>query len=425
MNDETREELSAYLDGALPEAERAALEARLAASAELRGALEDLRAVSNAVKSLPKEPLPPGFMARFSARRARGDAPRQDWVFLPPAARPVVAALSCAVVALVIWNKAAVEPEETLIHPPHAANVYEAGNAPVSQLDLSKEARSAPGGGGLGGGAAGELKKTGDATALGIAGVGAGTASPVVSLDSLQNAAPAEDERKIAAKLGSVAAARGGRSGRALGQPLNAAADAAAAPEPALTDRTRLAMTEEERSARNEQMFGELEKQKKSLGMKVLPKSERRSGPSVAAMLGLPEPAPAAPMVHGASPTLLKPARADGPAAENTLAFPDGSAPGRVAPDAGLVLMDAGSLASSWVLLGLPGDPPATDFSTVRLVIIKPSATKILLVTPGRGAITVVYRALQAGEASDPLRDRVAPLPLSPKAVLIYDASPR
>ena len=50
MNDETRELLSAYLDGALPEGERRALEARLASSAELRGALEDLRSVSKAVK---------------------------------------------------------------------------------------------------------------------------------------------------------------------------------------------------------------------------------------------------------------------------------------------------------------------------------------------------------------------------------------
>jgi hypothetical protein len=65
------------------------------------------------------------------------------------------------------------------------------------------------------------------------------------------------------------------------------------------------------------------------------------------------------------------------------------------------------------------------DFSTGRLIMIKPSATKILSVTPGPDAVTVVYRSLLPDEESDPARDRVAPLPVSPKAVLIYDASPR
>ncbi len=403
MNDETRERLSAYLDGALPETERAALEARLAASAELRGALDDLRAVSNAVKSLPKEPLPPGFLARLAARRARGGAPRRDWVFLPPAARPLVAALSFGLVALAIWDKVAVRPdEEPLIHPPSAAKVYEAGNAPVAQLDLSR--------------------KTGDATALGIAAAGAGTASHAVNLDTPQNAAPAADAKGFA-KTASVASVRGAAGGRAPGRPMDEGTDSSA--EPALTDRTRPAMTEEERSARNEQMFGELEKQKKSMGMKVLPRNERPSGPSLSAMLGMPAAAPAAPVVHGAAPSLLKPSAAGGPApAEGAFAAP-APGPGRLSPDAGLVFMDASSLASSWVLLGLPGDPPATDFSSGRLVMIKPSATKILLVTPGPDAITVVYRSLEPEEASDPVRDRVAPLPLSPKPVLIYDASPR
>ena len=99
--------------------------------------------------------------------------------------------------------------------------------------------------------------------------------------------------------------------------------------------------------------------------------------------------------------------------------------PGRLAPDAALVFTDANSVSSSWVLLGLPGKPPATDFANGRLVIIKPSATKILSVTPGPDAVTVVYRSLLPDEDSDPARDRAAPLPAEPKAVLIYDASPR
>ena len=299
-------------------------------------------------------------------------------------------------IALAIWNKVAVPSEEAPLHPTATAKVYEAADAPVSQLNLGK---------------------AGDAAALGIAAAGPGTgaARPVVSLDSSPNAAAAANPKSAAA----AAALRGARNARAPGRPFDAGT------EPSPTDRTRPAMTEEERSARNEQMFGELEKQKKILGMKVLPKSETRPDPGVAAMLGLPQAAPVSPIVRGASPTLLKTSSADGPAAESAPEAPASAGLGRLSQDAGLVFADAGSLASSWVLLGLPGSPPATDFARGRLVIIKPSAAKILLVTPGRDAVAVVYRPLEPGEEADPARDRVAPLPAEPKTVLIYDASPR
>jgi hypothetical protein len=412
MTDETREQLSAYLDGALPEAERAELQARLAASAELRGALEDLKSVSSAVKNLPKAPLPSGFMARLSARRARGDAPRTDWVFLPPEVRPVVAAMSCGVVALAIWNKVAVPPEVKPVHAVGYAPVYDKASAPVSQVDLAKP---------------------GAAADLGIAGAEAGarvgqqtSKVNVDSLSSLQETAPASDMKRV----GSIAAVRGGSGGRAPGQPIDGGTSAGAS-ELALTDRSRTTMTEEERSARNEELFGALEKQKKAMGLRVLPRRARPSGPSIASMMGLPEPRaiPAAPVVLSAAPSLLKSNAGGGPASSDaalSAAAPaPGSGPGRLSPDAGLVFTDAHSLASSWVLLGLPGDPPETDFTSGRLVMIKPSATKILSVTPGPDAVVVVYRSLQPEETSDPARDRVAPLPSQPRTVLIYDASPR
>ena len=53
-----------------PQALRRALEARLNDSPDLKRALEDLRAVSKAVKDLPKQPLPAGFIARL--RLAQG-----------------------------------------------------------------------------------------------------------------------------------------------------------------------------------------------------------------------------------------------------------------------------------------------------------------------------------------------------------------
>jgi hypothetical protein len=418
MNDETREQLSAYLDGALPEAERRELEARLLASTGLRGALEDLRAVSRAVKDLPKEPLPPGFLARFQARRARGDAPRPDWVFLPPQARPVVAALSIGVVALVIWDKVAVPPEVEFLHPPEAAKVYEPANAPVAQLDLSR---------GIGG-AASKAGTLSDAKSLEIAGA-AQTPERVYDKLAVPQDGGGGPAASGAAAKSSVAAMRGSSSGRAAGRPLALDAEApgaaASSAEPQLTDRTRLAMTEEERSARNEAMFGQLESEKKKMGMKVLAKGEGGVDANHVGFLGLREP-PAAPALSAPRPSLLKNAKPMGAAAGSaTAGSAPAAGPGRLAPDGALVFTDARSLASSWVLLGLPGDPPATDFTSGRLVAIKPSATKILSVTAGPDAVSVVYRSLLPDEESDPARDRVAPLPAGPKTVLIYDASPR
>ena len=412
MNDETREQLSAYLDGALTEAERLDLEARLAASAELRGALEDLRAVSRAVKDLPKEPLPPGFIARFQARRARGDAPRANWVFLPPQARPVVAALSIGVVALMIWDKVTVAPEPELLHPPESAKVYEAANAPVAQLNLSRAA---------GGAAAGSISALSDAKSLEIAGAAPKAARASDKLAYLEGGEQPAEEKP------GVAAMRGSASGRAAGRPitpLSVRDPSALVMGPEASERAQVAMTEEERSARNEEMFGQLEKQKKKMGLKILPKSEdgeQSSGPGI---FGLRRPA--APALSAPAPTLLQSAHPAGAVAAAASAdLSPAAGPGRLAPDAGLVFTDARSVASSWVLLGLPGTPPLTDFANGRLVIIKPSATKILSVTSDPSTVTVVFRSLTADEESDPARDRVAPLPASPKTVLIYDASPR
>jgi anti-sigma factor RsiW len=381
MNDETLELLSAYLDGALPEAARLALEARLAASADLRRELEELRAVSKAVKELPKQPLPPGFLARLQARRARGDAPR-DWVFLPPSLRPAVLALSCGAVALMIWGKVAVAPPEAPLHPRDAAPVTGAANAPASQFDVSGLA--------AGNGGAGQAGR-----------------------DELLPALELKEE--TAAPAGAKRAARG----RAAGQPYETNPAAASAPEPALTDRTMLAMTEEERSAKNERMFGYIEQEKKKLGIaKVLPKSGAVSAARGAALAG-------APAIGAPAPTLLKQAQREGPAASDAALQAKAEGSGRLSPDAGLVFSDARSLASSWVLLGFPGNPPATDFSAGRLVLIKPSATKIVSVTADAAAVRLSYRTLRENEAPDPAKDRVAPIPAEPKTVLFFDASPR
>jgi anti-sigma factor RsiW len=53
--------LSGYLDDELTEEERAGVEARLAASSQLRVELEDVRTARDAVRSLPRRTAPAGF----------------------------------------------------------------------------------------------------------------------------------------------------------------------------------------------------------------------------------------------------------------------------------------------------------------------------------------------------------------------------
>ena len=64
IRDFSDEQLSAYLDGELSEGERAAIEAHLAADPASRKLLEELRAVSGQVKSLPTYSAGAGFADR-------------------------------------------------------------------------------------------------------------------------------------------------------------------------------------------------------------------------------------------------------------------------------------------------------------------------------------------------------------------------
>ncbi len=388
MNDETRETLWAYLDGALPEGERRALEARLAASESLRAELESLRAVSRAVRNAhPESPVPDGFLVRLRARRDRGDAPRRDWVFLPHELRPAAAALSIGVIALTIWDRVAVPPPPEDVFPAGAANVALPASAPVSQLNVSGRVTR----GGRAGAGTADL------------GMGAPAAERQYQDESLPLVpAPAEAERKELAA----------RSGRAPGAPL----------DPEARARARGTMTEQERSARNEALIGDLERQKKAMGIVRAMSPEERLVERARVLSRGPQ----APAVAASAPALLE---AKGAPASAAIPEPPAaaapSAEGRPAPEAGLVFSDARSLAASWVVLGLPGRAPAADFARERLVVLKPSATKILSVSAGPDAVTVVFRALRPDETPAPARDRAAAIPLAPQPVVILDATPR
>jgi len=398
MNDETRERLSAYLDGALPEDQRRELETRLASSEELRGELEELRAVSRAVRELPKAPPPPGFLARLEARRARGDAPRPDraWVFLPPAARPFALALSCGIVALWIWQDTVVRIPIPVPAPP-AAQLETAASAPISQLNVSAAA-------------AGSLKSSADAL----------DQKSALGLESVRGSG------------GSGLAAHAKAKGYAIGEE-----SAGAALQPSGT-----AMTEEERSARNIEMFADLEKQKDKLAVSGGPDRAAQSAAMLRRAGLIPaEPTPE-PVLSARAPRMMKKAEASALSDDGSLASASGAsaappaasaapapsaAPesGRPAPDGALVFTEPRGFASAWVLLGFPNDPPVVNFARQRAVLIKPSATKIVSIKPGPDAIAVVYRSLGPDETADPANDRFAPIPQEPKAVVITDSTSR
>ncbi len=109
MNDDIREKLSAYLDGALSDEQRRAVEVEISRSEETRLELEALRAVSESVKGLGKAKLPEGFMARLQARRACESAPPRG------SYRPLALAISTAVIALVVWDRT--RPPRELLKP--------------------------------------------------------------------------------------------------------------------------------------------------------------------------------------------------------------------------------------------------------------------------------------------------------------------
>ncbi|MCR4295101.1 MAG: zf-HC2 domain-containing protein, partial [Elusimicrobia bacterium] len=239
MNDDIREKLSAYLDGALPDLERKTLEGELSRSEELRLELEALRAVSSAVKSLPKEPLPAGFAARLEARRAREGAPEREYFILPPAYRPLAFALSTAVVALVVWDRTLTKPD--VLEPragwdSEVVSVKSAADAPPS-IDVS--------------GALSAMNASGDA------------AEPRELAAKKEDAA--DDQLAAPATLG--------KNLSAPGKPLEI--DEAEAPAAGEGGGAMLARSEEERSAINERLYTGFEEEKKRMGIaKIMDRDE-------------------------------------------------------------------------------------------------------------------------------------------------------
>lgn len=408
MNDAIREKLSAYLDGALPDAERRAVEVEISRSEEMRLELEALRAVSASVKGLPKEPLPAGFMARLEARRARDSKPERDYLILPPAYRPLAFALSTAVVALVVWDKTRA-PEELIVPKvgwdSEKVSVKSAAEAPPS-IDVSGQLASMD---------SAESAAANELTAPAAKKEDAGDAKGAVSTFGKHISAPGkpiEVQENGPAALAGAAGARRAAPVPSAERPI---------PDGALTkeqsdaldnlpdaggqDGAMIARNEEERSAINERLYKGFEEEKKRMGIARIMEKDADEGRLAGGGREF--------MALQATPEAPQVGRARGStAAVRGAAKAKGGAPVVKA----LTLKSAEALSAAWAAAGLDGEPPAVNFPDQMAVFLAgPEGCGIVGVRSGKKYIFVLYKNEGFGEPSA----RVKAVAASPKPILL------
>ncbi len=139
--------LSAYLDGELTAAERAAVDGRLESSAEWRNELAEVRTARDALRGLPARDAPAGFWDAVRAGVAADDeatdagdvvvpitaAPshprRRRWAWIAASA----AAVAAVVAIVVIPHRDEVSPNVAAVVAQHGAQGSDNGD-PVSML---------------------------------------------------------------------------------------------------------------------------------------------------------------------------------------------------------------------------------------------------------------------------------------------------
>ena len=96
-----KDSLSPYLDGALSAEERGRVDEHLRACADCAARLEGLRSVSKLVSSLPKKPLPTGFLQRLNRAAAETkESPFAAWLPAGPARMAAFAATGILVTVI-------------------------------------------------------------------------------------------------------------------------------------------------------------------------------------------------------------------------------------------------------------------------------------------------------------------------------------
>ena len=138
--------LSAYLDGELTDAERAAVDAQLEASPEWRDELAEVRAARDALRGLPERDAPDGFwdavhahvVADVDADDADEDivvpitaarSSRRRWGWVAASA----AAVAAVVAVIVVPHRSEVSPNVAAVVAQHGAQGSDNGD-PVSML---------------------------------------------------------------------------------------------------------------------------------------------------------------------------------------------------------------------------------------------------------------------------------------------------
>ena len=406
MNDDTREKLSAYLDGALTDTDRRAVEVEISRSEELRLELEALRSVSDAVKSLPKEQLPVGFMARLEARRSReASDPARSYFILPPAYRPLAFALSTAVVALVVWDRT--QTPSDIMAPrvgwdSEKIAVKSAAEAPPS-IDVSGQLSALSSRG----------KDHGDESADASVAANELTARSAKKEDSAMAGASSTFGKHISAPgkpleiQESDASASASGAGGAGFAALSAPAAPAPTPdnlEPSDGSGAFIARNEEERSAINERLYKGFEEEKTRMGIaRIVDKdAEAKDLPSGGREMMALQASPEAPSLdRGRSVASVRGAKAKRQSAPLTKA---------------LTLKSAEALATAWTAAGLSGEPPAIKFPDEMAVFLAcPSGCGIVSVPNRKNIILVLYKDSGFDDASA----RVRAIPLSEKPVVI------
>lgn len=113
--------LPEYLDRELSPPEASRVEAHVASCAACRGELSELKAVSRSVTSLPRQPLPNGFLQRLDRRRQKEPSKPSAPLFSPPA-RAAAFAFSAAIIILFILPRfPALRSDEASVAAPQAA----------------------------------------------------------------------------------------------------------------------------------------------------------------------------------------------------------------------------------------------------------------------------------------------------------------
>lgn len=138
--------LSAYLDGELTDAERVRVDAQLAASAEWRDELAEVRAARDALRGLSQRDAPAGFWDAVHASVVADDDPddagrevvvpitearstRRRWGWVAASA----AAVAAVVAVIVVPHRSEVSPNVAAVVAQHGAQGSDNGD-PVSML---------------------------------------------------------------------------------------------------------------------------------------------------------------------------------------------------------------------------------------------------------------------------------------------------